>query len=216
MITKSKLIFLGAPGAGKGTFSALLTEQEPLAHISTGDILRKEVASGTELGRKAGELMQNGQLVPDEIVTAMVKTRLQQDDCKPGFILDGFPRTIRQAELLQAALEEDNSTLDAVIYFKVDDELLLKRLTGRIMCRQCGEIYNKHFHPPKLENVCDKCSGELFQRPDDSLETAKERLEVFYRQTEPLINYYSQQGLLITITEVIKDKVFAALIGALE
>ncbi|MCF6176680.1 MAG: adenylate kinase [Victivallaceae bacterium] len=216
MLSKNKVIFLGAPGAGKGTFSAMLLEQVKLAHISTGDILRAEVASGSELGKQAAIIMQRGELLPDEIVAAMVKSRLAQDDCREGFILDGFPRTTPQAELLKQALQELDNELDGVIFFKVEDELLLKRLSGRISCKACGEIYNRYFQKPAVDMICDKCGGELFQRPDDSIETARERLKVFYEQTEPLIDYYRQQGLLLTITEVEKNKAFAALLELLQ
>jgi adenylate kinase len=211
MIKKKNLIFLGAPGAGKGTFSGLLTEEEPLAHISTGDILRNEIERETELGIKAAALMEKGMLVPDEIVAGMVRERLAQSDCDEGFILDGFPRTIRQADLLTDVLKEIGRGLDAVVYFKVDDELILKRLTARISCKGCGEIFNRIFAPPKVEGECDKCGGELFQRPDDSLETAKERLRVFYENTQPLIDYYDSKGLLLTISETEKLKAFACL-----
>ena len=197
MLKQKNLIFVGAPGAGKGTFSALLLERHPMAHISTGDILRDEVKRDTELGREAAKLMKEGKLVPDEVIAGMVRERLAQPDCDNGFILDGFPRTIRQAELLEEALSSLGRKLDRVVYFKVDDDVILKRLTARLNCRKCGKIYNKLFMPPKVENVCDDCGSELFQRPDDSLETAKSRLEVFYRQTSPLIDYYRKQGLML-------------------
>ncbi len=211
MIAKKNLIFLGAPGAGKGTGANGLTEREPLVHISTGDILREEVKNGTELGKTAAVLMKKGELVPDEIVAGMVKLRLRQHDCDNGFILDGFPRTIKQAELLEDALKEINKEIDAVIYFDIEDDILLKRLTARISCKKCGRIYNKLFLPPKKENTCDDCNEELFQRPDDSLETAKDRLEVFYESTQPLINYYRSKNILTSITEVERDEMVAAL-----
>jgi adenylate kinase len=211
MIVKKNLIFLGAPGAGKGTGASGLTEREPLVHISTGDILREEVKNGTELGKTAAVLMKKGELVPDEIVAGMVKLRLGQPDCENGFILDGFPRTIKQAELLEDALKEINKEIDAVIYFDIEDDILLKRLTARISCKKCGRIYNKLFLPPKKENTCDDCNEELFQRPDDSLETARDRLEVFYKSTQPLINYYRSKNLLTSITEVGRDEMVAAL-----
>lgn len=215
MLKKKNLIFLGAPGAGKGTFSAILKEQHPFAHISTGDILRAEIAKGTELGKQASAIMSRGELVPDEIVAGMVKARLAQPDCNSGFILDGFPRTINQADLLGQALTDAGRKLDAVIYFKVEDEMLLKRLTARISCKKCGKIYNKLFSPPKSEKACDDCDGELFQRADDSIETAKERLKVFYAKTQPLIEYYEKKGLLVAITETEKEKVHSALLKEL-
>ena len=215
MLKKKNLILLGAPGAGKGTISAILKEQHPFAHISTGDILRAEIAKGTELGKQASAIMSRGELVPDEIVAGMVKARLAQPDCNSGFILDGFPRTINQADLLGQALTDAGRKLDAVIYFKVEDEMLLKRLTARISCKKCGKIYNKLFSPPKSEKACDDCDGELFQRADDSIETAKERLKVFYAQTQPLIEYYEKKGLLVAITETEKEKVHSALLKEL-
>ncbi len=216
MLKKKNLIFVGAPGAGKGTFSAILLEKHPLAHISTGDILRNEIKNDTPLGREAAVLMKEGKLVPDEIVAGMVKKRLAEKDCENGFILDGFPRTVKQAELLEEALKELGRKLDAVIYFKVPDETLLQRLTARQNCKKCGAIFNKLFMPSKKENVCDHCGGELFQRPDDSLETAKSRLEVFYKQTSPLIEYYDGKSLLMSITELDKDKITAQLFAELE
>ncbi len=199
MLTKKNLIFIGAPGAGQGTFSNILLEKYPLTHISTGDLLRAEIKNDTQLGREAAGLMKAGKLVPDEVVSGMVGNKLST--CDNGFILDGFPRTLNQAALLDQALAKINSKLDAVVYFKVDDEVILQRLTARISCRECGEIYNKIFMPPKVAGKCDKCGGELFQRPDDSLETAKERLAVFYKNTQPLIDHYAKRGLLITISE---------------
>jgi adenylate kinase len=216
MFSKKNLIFLGAPGAGKGTAAKALTEKEPLVHISTGDILRAEIKSGTELGKNAAKLMDKGELVPDDIVADMVKLRISQPDCEKGFILDGFPRTINQANLLEDALKEIGKNIDSVIYFEISDEILLKRLTARISCKKCGKIYNKLFLPPKKENICDDCGIELFQRPDDSLETAEERLKVFYKNTQPLIDYYKSKNLLTNITEVKRDKMVAALFKELK
>lgn len=215
MLKKKNLVFLGAPGAGKGTAAKALTELEPLVHISTGDILRAEIKSGTELGKSAAAVMDKGKLVPDEIVAGMVKSRLKEPDCENGFILDGFPRTINQAELLAEALREIGKKLDSVIYFDISDDILIKRLTARISCKQCGRIYNKLFLPPKKENICDDCGIELFQRADDTIETVKERLKVFYASTQPLIDYYKSEGLLESITEVDKDKMVAALFNTL-
>lgn len=209
MLKKKNLIFLGAPGAGKGTVSAAWLEKHTMAHISTGDILRGEIARGTELGKAAAELMKKGALVPDDIVAGMVRARLAEKDCEPGFILDGFPRTIRQAELLADALKELGKTLDAVIYLKIDDETILKRLTARQNCKKCGAIYNKLFMPSKKEGICDNCGGELFQRPDDSLETAKSRLAVFKGQTQPLIDFYEKAEKLIAIEETDLAKIVA-------
>lgn len=213
---KKNLIFVGAPGAGKGTFSSYLLAKYPLVHISTGDILRDEIKRGTKLGEEASHLMKEGKLVPDEIVAGMVKARLAKSDCDNGFILDGFPRTIRQADLLGEALKELKRPLECVVYFEVPDELLLQRLTARQNCKGCGAIFNKLFMPSKKAGVCDQCGGELFQRPDDSLETAQQRLKVFYSQTQPLIEYYNKAGLLWTITETAKDKIEALLKAELE
>ncbi|QSH42508.1 adenylate kinase [Lentisphaerota bacterium ZTH] len=211
MISKKNLIFLGAPGAGKGTFSAMLLDKYPLVHISTGDILRTEIKNGTDLGKQAAALMEKGNLVPDDIVAGMVRDRLAKQDCDNGFILDGFPRTVNQADLLEEALQDIGRAIDRVVFFDVEDELILKRLTARISCKDCGEIFNKIFHPPQEEGKCDKCGGGLFQRPDDSLETARERLRVYYENTQPLIDYYSEKGLLLPITETQKELVFRKL-----
>ena len=215
-MSEHNLIFLGAPGAGKGTISKLVLAKYPLAHISTGDLLRAEVAAGTELGRQADALMKSGQLVPDEIVAGMVRSRLAKDDCKAGFILDGFPRTVAQAELLAAALADLGRKLEKVVYFKVADEILLQRLTARQNCRGCDAIYNKLFMPSKVEGICDKCGSELYQRSDDSLETAKSRLAVFYKQTSPLIDYYENAGMLLTIDSTDTAEIMDRLVGALE
>ena len=198
-LKKKNLIFLGAPGAGKGTIANEMIAKYGLAHISTGDILRAEVAAGTPAGKQAKELIDQGHLVPDELVAGMVRGRLAEPDCKRGFILDGFPRTINQADLLEDALRELDISIDLVIYFEVDDETLLNRLTARLNCRQCDAIYNTISRPPKEDGICDVCGDELFQRPDDTLETAKERLKVFYSQTAPLVDYYRKNGLLFTI-----------------
>ncbi len=199
-ITKKNLIFLGAPGSGKGTMASALREVHPLAHISTGDLLRDEIKRGTELGKAASGIMQAGGLVPDDVVCGMVRNRLAQPDCAGGFILDGFPRTIGQAEKLEEVLSGLGKKLDAVINIVVPDEVIITRLTSRLCCRQCGEIYNRISKPPKTEGVCDKCGGEIFQRPDDSLETVKQRLEVFYKNTSPLIAFYRNRGKLVDIT----------------
>ena len=216
MLKKKNLIFLGAPGAGKGTISNVLIAKYGVAHISTGDILRAEVAKGTPAGKEAAVIMKAGKLVPDELVCSMVKNRLAEPDCEKGFILDGFPRTIPQADRLAAVLAELGKEIDYAIYLKVEDEILLQRLTARLNCRGCDAIYNKLFMPPKTEGICDKCGSELFQRADDSLETAKNRLSVFHQQTQPLIDYYEQRGLLYTCKNTDKDEIVAELAGILE
>lgn len=199
VLQKRNLIFLGAPGAGKGTIAKEMVAKYRIAHISTGDILRGEVAAKTPAGKQAEALMKSGQLVPDELVAGMVRRRIAEPDCKQGFILDGFPRTIRQAELLEDAMAELNISLDLVIYLEVDDETLLRRLTARLNCRKCDAIFNKISRPPKQDGICDNCGGELFQRADDSLETAKSRLKVFYEQTAPLVDYYRRNGVLFVL-----------------
>ena len=201
---KKNLIFIGAPGSGKGTISNLLMEKAPLAHISTGDILRDEIKRDTELGRQAAVIMKEGGLVSDEIVVGMVKERLAKDDCKNGFILDGFPRTLNQAELLNKVLADLGMTLDAVVFFNVKDETLLARLTSRLSCK-CGAVFNKLGMPPKVEGICDKCGQALFQRADDSLETAQNRLAVFYKQTQPVIDYYRTTGKMIELKDMEKE-----------
>lgn len=216
MLKKKNLIFLGAPGAGKGTISNVIIAKYGVAHISTGDILRGEVAKGTPAGKEAEVIMKAGKLVPDELVCSMVKNRLAEPDCENGFILDGFPRTIPQADRLDAVLAELGKKIDYAIYLKVEDEVLLQRLTARLNCRGCDAIYNKIFMPPKTEGICDKCGSELFQRADDSLETAKSRLAVFHQQTQPLIDYYEQRGLLYTCKSTDKDDIVSELAGILE
>ena len=216
MLKKKNLIFLGAPGAGKGTISNVLIAKYGVAHISTGDILRAEVAKQTPAGKEAEALMKSGQLVPDALVAGMVRSRLAEPDCADGFILDGFPRTVPQAELLEKALEELGTKLDCVVCFDVPDEELITRLTARMNCRGCDEIYNKIFKKPAKEGICDKCGSELYQRADDSLETAQSRLAVFHQQTQPLIDYYEKRGLLYTCKNSGLDEIMSELAAVLE
>ena len=216
MLTKKNLIFLGGPGAGKGTVSNAMIAKYGVAHISTGDILRAEVAKGTPAGKEAGAIMKSGGLVPDAMVCGMVGSRLKEPDCEKGFILDGFPRTIAQAENLAEILAGMDKKIDAVIYLDVADEIILKRLTARMNCRGCDAIYNKIFMPPKTEGICDKCGSELFQRADDSLETAQSRLAVFHKQTQPLIEYYEKLGLLYRCRNTELDEIVAELAKVLE
>lgn len=199
MITKRNLVFLGPPGAGKGTIAQILSENEGLVHISTGDIFRNEIKNETELGKKAKAFVTSGGLVPDDLVAEMVASRLSRPDCDTGFILDGFPRTLQQADLFEVALKKIGRMIDLVVYFNAGEELLLKRLTSRIICKQCGTNFNLLFSNPKKEGVCDKCGGELYQRPDDSLETVKERLSIYNEQTAPLIGYYKEAGILAEV-----------------
>jgi len=193
------IIFLGPPGAGKGTQAKVLVEKYVIPQISTGDMLREHVAKGTELGLKAKEYMEKGQLVPDEIILGMVKERLSQDDAQKGFILDGFPRTVAQAEALDKLLEEMGKKIEYVLALIVPDEELVTRLTGRRTCKNCGMMYHIKFKPPKVEGKCDACGGELYQRPDDNEETVRNRLKVYHEQTAPLIEYYRKKGVLFEV-----------------
>jgi len=190
------LIFLGPPGAGKGTQAKMLVERYGIPQVSTGDILRAAVAEGTELGKKAKEYMEAGKLVPDEVVIGIIEERLKQSDCEKGFILDGFPRTVPQAEALDKVLEKMGRKIDHVLTLDVPEEELIRRLTGRRTCKKCGAMYHIIFNPPKAEGVCDKCGGELYQRPDDNEETVRSRLSVYEQQTSPLIDFYEKKGLV--------------------
>jgi len=193
------IVFLGPPGAGKGTQAKILVEKYGIPQISTGDMLREHVSKGTELGIKAKEYMEKGQLVPDEIILGMVKERLSQDDAQKGFILDGFPRTVAQAEALDKLLEEMGKKIEYVLALIVPDEELVTRLTGRRTCKNCGMMYHIKFKPPKVEGKCDACGGELYQRADDNEETVRNRLKVYHEQTAPLIEYYKKKGVLFEV-----------------
>lgn len=193
------LILLGPPGAGKGTQAKRISSEMNIPHISTGDIFRENLKKETELGKLAKTYMDKGLLVPDSVVIDIVADRLEKDDCKNGFLLDGFPRTVEQADALKKVLAENNSKVDAALNIEVENEELLIRLTGRRVCKKCGESFHIKFQAPKVEGVCDKCGGELFQRDDDSLETAENRLKVYGEQTAPLINYYKNEGTLFDI-----------------
>ncbi len=194
-----KLILLGPPGAGKGTQAKMLTERFGIPQISTGDILRAAVKEGTPMGVEAKSFMEAGALVPDEVVVGIVRERLQKADCAKGFILDGFPRTVPQADSLQDTLHHLGKELDAVISLVVDADALVERLTGRRTCRQCGRGYHVKFDPPQVPGRCDACGGELYQRDDDKEATIRKRLQVYDDQTAPLAAYYREKGLLITI-----------------
>ncbi|MDD4751984.1 MAG: adenylate kinase [Desulfitobacteriaceae bacterium] len=191
-----RIILLGPPGAGKGTQAEVLVKKLSIPHISTGDMFRNAIKEGTELGKKAKGYMDSGQLVPDEVTVGIVQERISQNDCQGGFLLDGFPRTVSQAEALDGILAEMQTGLDAVISIEVPKEKLVTRLTGRRVCRKCGATYHMEFNPPGQDGACDKCSGELYQRSDDTEETVLNRLSVYENQTAPLIEYYSQKGLL--------------------
>ena len=192
-----KLILLGAPGAGKGTVAKLLTETDGSVQISTGDILRAAVKAGTELGKKAEAAMKAGELVSDDLIMGIMGERLKEDDCKAGFLLDGFPRTIPQADALKGLLENMGIKLDAVVNLVVPREEILNRLTTRRTCVDCGAIYNVRSNPPKEEGVCDKCGGDVVQRDDETEEAISKRLDVFNEQTAPLVEYYRNEGNLL-------------------
>ncbi|MGI6450862.1 MAG: adenylate kinase [Desulfitobacteriia bacterium] len=212
-----RLILMGPPGAGKGTQAELLIEHYKIPHISTGDMFRAAIKEQTPLGMKAKEYMDAGALVPDEVTIGIVADRLAQADCKNGFLLDGFPRTAAQADALAKILSDLNMSLDGVLNIEVADAILLERLTGRRVCKKCGSTFHTVFNPPKDQKVCDKCGGELFQRSDDTLKTAENRLKVYNDQTEPLIAYYSKQGLLKRIRgdqEI--EQVFRSILDVLE
>lgn len=194
-----RLVLLGAPGAGKGTQAKKLIEKYGIPQISTGDLLRAAVAAGTQLGKEAKSYMDKGELVPDRVVLGMVEERLKQEDCKKGYILDGFPRNVAQAEALDKMLSGLGMAIDAALSVDVPFDDLMKRLTGRRTCKSCGQMYNVYFNPPQKEGVCDKCGGELFQRDDDKEETIKKRLEVYNSQTAPLIEYYAKKGILKSV-----------------
>ncbi|NMB97994.1 MAG: adenylate kinase [Clostridiaceae bacterium] len=193
-----RLVLLGAPGAGKGTQADVLKEKLGIPHISTGDIFRSNIKNNTELGKKAKEYIDKGLLVPDEITVNIVKNRLKGEDCKAGFILDGFPRTIPQAEFLDRILSELNISLDYVLNIHVSDEDLVKRLSGRRVCPKCGKSYHITYNPPLREDICDECGSKLIQRDDDKEETVINRLKTYHQQTEPLIEYYKNKGKLVT------------------
>ncbi|WP_053551563.1 adenylate kinase [Desulfuromonas soudanensis] len=194
-----KLILLGPPGAGKGTQAKMLTVRFGIPQISTGDILRAAVREGTPMGVKAKDCMDSGALVGDEIVVGIVRERLLKDDCRPGFILDGFPRNVAQADALKETLAALGKELDVVVSLDVDTEALVERLTGRRTCRDCGRGYHVKFDPPAVADRCDACDGELFQREDDQESTIRHRLDVYQQQTAPLIDYYRRAGLLSVI-----------------
>jgi len=190
------IVLIGAPGAGKGTQAAMLVEALGIPHISTGDMLREAVARGTSLGLLAKRYMDKGELVPDEVIVDMVMERLAQPDCQKGAILDGFPRTVYQAEAFEEALAREGKAIAVVPYIKVSMEKLLERLSGRWICRRCQAVYHMVYKPPKDDKKCDLCGGELYQREDDKPGTARHRLEVYFQQTMPLLNYYREKGLL--------------------
>ncbi|MGO4997151.1 adenylate kinase [Oribacterium sp. Sow4_G1_1] len=191
-----KIVMLGAPGAGKGTQAIKIADKYDIPHISTGDIFRANIKGGTELGQKAKSYIDKGELVPDEVTIGMLLDRIAQDDCKNGYVLDGFPRTIPQAESLTEALKSQGDRIDFALNIDVPDEAIIKRMSGRRACPKCGATYHIVYAAPKTENICDKCGTELIIRSDDKPETVKDRLNVYHQQTEPLIAYYKAAGVL--------------------
>jgi adenylate kinase len=213
------LVLLGPPGAGKGTQAGRIRTRYGIAHLSTGEMLRDAVAAGTEVGRQAKAIMDQGQLVPDEVINRLVAERIAQPDCAGGFVLDGYPRTRAQAEALDALLAERGAGLDAVIEFEVDDEALVERISGRFACARCGAGYHDRFKPTEAPGVCDVCGGtEFVRRPDDTAETVRARLDAYHQQTAPLLPYYRARGLLLPVDGMaeidhVTDEVFERIDG---
>ena len=210
-----KIVMLGAPGAGKGTQAKMIAKKCDIPHISTGDIFRENIKNGTPLGAKAKTYMDKGLLVPDELVCDLVVDRIQQDDCKNGYILDGFPRTIPQAQALEDALTKIGQKLDYAIDIEVPDENIIRRMSGRRSCPKCGAIYHVVNNPPKKEGVCDTCGHPLVLRDDDKPETVQTRLNVYHEQTQPLIDYYDKKKILVTVDGTQSmDQVFSDILKA--
>ncbi|MBP8969237.1 MAG: adenylate kinase [Lachnospiraceae bacterium] len=211
-----KIIMLGAPGAGKGTQAKMIAEKYSIPHVSTGDIFRANIKNGTELGRQAKEYMDAGKLVPDELTVKILLDRVAQDDCKNGYVLDGFPRTIPQAEVLENALNDLGDKIDFAVNVDVPDENIVRRMSGRRACLKCGATYHIEHIPPKKEGICDTCGSELVLRDDDKPETVQNRLKVYHEQTQPLIDFYTERKVLKTVdgTKDMKE-VFADIIAIL-
>ncbi len=211
-----KIIMLGAPGAGKGTQAQMIADKYNIPHISTGDIFRANIKNGTELGKKAKEYMDKGLLVPDELTVELLLDRVANEDCKDGYVLDGFPRTIPQADVLDAELTKLGDKVDFAVKVDVPDENIVRRMSGRRACLKCGATYHIEHIPPKQEGICDKCGSELVLRADDAPETVQNRLSVYHEQTQPLIDYYDKKGILRTVdgTKDMKD-VFNAIVDIL-
>lgn len=211
-----KVIMLGAPGAGKGTQAKMISQKYAIPHISTGDIFRANIKEGTELGKKAKAYMDEGLLVPDELTVDLVIDRIQKEDCAKGYILDGFPRTIAQAEALDQALKSREEAIDFALDIDVPDENIIHRMAGRRACVGCGATYHVEFNPPKAEGICDICKGELVLRDDDKPETVQKRLAVYHEQTKPLENYYQEKGILKVVDGTVEVKdVFDAVVAIL-
>lgn len=210
------IVLLDPPGAGKGTQAERIIEKYGIPQISTGDIFRANIKNGTELGKKAKEYMDRGDLVPDELVVDLVKDRLDQDDCKDGFMLDGFPRTVFQAQELDKIMEAKGLKINCVLNIDVAPEKLVKRIAGRRVCKQCGATYNVDSKPTKVEGICDKCGGEVYQRADDTEETVKNRIKVYFDQTAPLIDYYKASGVIANVNgDQAMENVFSEIVKAL-
>ena len=211
-----RIILLGPPGAGKGTQAAGIVEKYNIPHISTGDIFRKNIKEGTELGKKAKGYIDQGLLVPDELTVGLVTDRISQPDCEKGFMLDGFPRNVAQAQHLDKYLKEVGISLDKVVNIEVDKDILVGRAVGRRICKSCGATYHVEFNPPKVDGICDVCGGELYQRADDNEETVSKRIQVYLDETKPLVNYYSEEGIIANINgQQSIDKVFGDIVEAL-
>ncbi len=211
-----RVVLVGPPGAGKGTQAQFIASHLAIPKVSTGDIFRYNVSAGTELGRQARSFMERGDLVPDEVTVAMVASRLQEDDALSGFLIDGFPRNVPQAETLKKLLADWGMRLDLVLELVVDHDEVIRRLSGRRTCRRCGRVWHVAFDPPSMPGKCDECGGELFQRDDDREETIRHRLEVYEQQTQPLISYYADEGILLGIdatgpVEDVTDRALVAL-----
>ena len=211
-----RMVLLGGPGAGKGTQAQKLAEEYKIVHIATGSILRQAIKDGTEMGIKAKSYMDKGQLVPDEVVVGIIKDRLAMDDVKSGFVLDGFPRTVPQAEALDKIVKEINMPLEAVVNIETTSDVVVERLSGRRTCKECQTVYHIVYSAPKVEGKCDRCGGELYHRDDDKEETIRKRLEVYKKQTFPLLEYYKTSGKVMEVSgDVSIDEVFDSIVQAL-
>lgn len=211
------ILIMGPAGAGKGTMSELILKEYDIPHISTGDMLRENVRNNTELGKTAKSFMEAGKLVPDDVINAMVEDRLQQPDCQKGYLLDGFPRTLVQAEAFSEIADKIGKPVECVIALEVDFEILKDRITGRRICSKCGAIYHVKGHPSKVEGICDECGGELIQRKDDTVEQLKVRMDEYEKSTKPVIDFYEARGVVKHVNAAQeKDKVFAVIQEALE
>lgn len=212
-----RLILLGPPGVGKGTQASNIVNKYKIPHISTGDIFRANIKEGTKLGKTAKDYMDKGLLVPDEIVIAIVKERLAMDDCKDGFLLDGFPRTVEQARSLDIELNKMSIKLDKVVNIEASKDVLLERATGRRICKECGATYHIKYNPPKIEATCDIDQGELYQRDDDKVDTVATRIQVYKDQTKPLISFYKEKGLILDINGIDTiENIFETIVASLE